>query len=243
MFIIWSLIILYVSCCSSWTDIHSLTKSAGTRPRHPERASICDLLILFQLPLLNLLRQHFPLGCSRRSPHTPPKIHILPGYVCRALQPLLSIVVLPHLRQSGPPTLQHLDSPCRDCLHGLLLVSIRVLPRLVGHTNLASPCRVRSGLPYRDHASPRTDHALSLGHVDDRPRSFGIVRTEAVAYYNGCRLPGLVGLHPWRSTVPSRSPPVPQNASAQSPKRSETCEGVLQGDRHSVHDFRVCGWQ
>ena len=69
----------------------------GTRPRHPERASVRHIILLFQLHSLNILWQHFPLGCSRRLPHPLPEVHLLPGDGSRTLQPIFPLLVLPHL--------------------------------------------------------------------------------------------------------------------------------------------------
>jgi hypothetical protein len=57
------------------------------------------------------------------------------------------------------------DTTCRNSLHVLLLVPLR-LPSCLDHTAyMADSCRIRHRLAHGYHGLARTNHPLSLGHA------------------------------------------------------------------------------
>ena len=142
-------------------------KQSRARSRYPKRSPLLNMSDLYEVHPFYLLRLHLHLGCSCEHCGQVPKVHILSGHGCCSLQPLHTFNPPSAVITQHEPCL--LDSTYRTRIHGLLLVSLWLLPRMAKHSNLDTADSLCSCLARRYHASPCADHIVPLGHADCRP--------------------------------------------------------------------------
>ena len=141
-------------------------QAAGARSRYPECPAVCNFSLLPRKLSLKLLQLHLPMGSCCRIRHPLPTLHLLPNHGYRSLQPLPPILVPSPLSSLRKSRLRSMDASDRDRLHVHVLVSVRVLPSMAEHPDMAASHHVRAGLSHHHHAPARADHSLPLVNVD-----------------------------------------------------------------------------
>lgn len=141
----------------------------GARSRYSERTTIRYLSYLLQVDPFQLLRLHLRMGQGSRLRCTLPKVHLLPSDGCRSLQSLHT-VHSPSAPWTQTFKIDALDQKNRTYRYCILLVCLRILPRLAHTPRLDNENWVRPDLTYNHHATARSNHFVTLGYGNCRSR-------------------------------------------------------------------------
>lgn len=182
------------------------------RPRHPELTPLLEFAHLHEVHPELLLQFPLRLGWRRRLPDPIPEVHILPRHGTRPVQLVHAFLAAPDEPTRSATRSSMVDAPSRDHLHGMLLVSLRILPRVAYASDMAHAHRIRAPVTHGNHDPTRPDHAIALGHAYCGPWTHRVVRPAPAPNYHGCGLRTLARFSPRWIAVPGCASSVPQGA-------------------------------